>query len=215
MEYFKIEHSTNKSIIGSTYPQCQHAVHKVSIDDESHIWYQKLGYLDEHVLIPDIILSRLAKKTDLISDVTLGRFLILSDKLKSIIEKYANNSELQLVEIKLIVKKEILNYWILNPIIFRNDFIDFEKSENWIEGSGFIKIREISISNYVEFKQLQESLIYPERVKIHNFKLHSNTNQHFFQLSNLKNANSYFVSEELKNAIEKENCTGIEFELVE
>lgn len=215
MRYFKIEYSINKSIIGTTFPQSQNANHKISIDDENHIWNQKPGILKASVVIPDIILSKLAKKTDLISDVTLGRFLILSDKLKSIIEKYANNSELQFVEIKLIVKKEIFNYWILNPIIFRNDFIDFEKSDNWIEGSGFIKIRKVNISSYAEFNQIKDSLIYPEWLTIHNFKLVRNINQHFFQLSNLKNTNSNFISEKLKHEIEKENCTGIDFELVE
>lgn len=215
MKYFKIKYSLNNKIIGDTYPQCQNAIHKITIDDENHIWNQEDGFLKETVSIPDIKLSKLAKQTDLLSDTILGGRLLISNKLKNLIEKYSNVLELQFLNVNLIVKNQYTKYWILNPLIYKNEFIDFENSSIWIEGLGNSKINKIDINNYNEYNNLKNSLLYPERISIHYYKLIDKLNQNFFQLANVKDGNFNIVSEKLKNEIENENCTGIEFELIE
>ena len=92
MKYYIIRQSLNLKIVGS-FPQAIEAKHNCDVWNEpKFIEHQELIKLDFVPIISNAILKTKSKLTDLVSASGMGftRKLLVSNKLKSVIESCAN-----------------------------------------------------------------------------------------------------------------------------
>jgi hypothetical protein len=74
----------------------------------------------------------------------------------------------------------------------------------------------LNISNVLEFDKKIETLEYPNSIFIKNLYFTDEMNYDFLKLRFFENGGSYnFVSQRLKEEIEKQDCTGVEFRPIE
>lgn len=220
MNYYFIQNSLGKDI-GLKYPQVQSVINNCDI-------YNEPKFIDNFIhkkiidFTPCISYAKLydsSKLTDLVSVSSIGfsHVLLISGRLKIILEKY-NNDDFQLFQSKVFHKnKEYADYWVLNMYKFNNESIDYENSEIKLMSGIFDELEIIKFQNYEEFdKKNTEVEIkgYPLNLAIDKVKICKNVEKDFFMI---KNASSglYIVSEKLKKEIEDTQITGIEFQPTE
>ena len=108
MKKFQIKESVDLTQIG-TYPQSIKTNHLVDESSHLHINNFYLSKIEMPIAIPEPIIQEKAKLTDMVSCVYLGYRLVISHKLKSILEKH-NSSDIQYLPVALYYKKEKLDY---------------------------------------------------------------------------------------------------------
>lgn len=147
---------------------------------------------------------------------------IISEKLKSIIEKYRTTG-MQFFNINIIQeRKEYNNYWLLNMYEFNDELIDFKNSTIYYEKhSADFKTTYnsekllLKVNTFSEFiKYYEETKITMESIYIQKLALKKDITEEFFALKYVMGS-MYYVSEKLKQEIEEAGCTGIEFQPVE
>jgi len=171
----------------------------------------------ENIITPIPKLKSKAKLTDLLSvyNIGTGTRLTISTKLKDILVKY-NHGNLEFIPIKMLKGvREINDYWMSNALSSDNDKLDFEKSEFEISNSGISKIKDIPISSYKEYTEIKSQLNYPEVLFIRKPIISNNTKNHILILKDVNGAIGYFISEFLKQEIEKLSCSGLDFKKLE
>ena len=179
-----------------------------------NIYNEKIDF-DPYLL--DIELFANAKLNDLIMEGgPVSGFLVMSGKLKTILEKYRKTG-LQFFNINIIKRKEFFtDYWLLNMYEFNHDYIDFANSiviHQLKKAGGGTEAKEIKVKSTEEFnnhlKIAQEKL---EVITIQKVALNEDLiTEDFFMLKHVFGGNR-FVSEKLKQEIEQAGCTGIEFQ---
>lgn len=216
--YYSIRHSLNTKIIGKFF-QSEDILHNYgNIENPkllNNIYFEKIDF---EPLVPIPILHKKAKITDLISCVnaTSGGQLIISEKLKKIIEKYRKDG---IQYFKTSVIKDNIKYndfFIINMFEFNTQDIDFVKSKVCVRvnkqlGGTEIKILEVNtlenFMTYVNHYKEKMEIVTLENVFLKDIKL-----EDFFQLGfGVK----HIVSYKLKKEIEDAGCTGIEFQPIE
>jgi hypothetical protein len=207
MKYYQLSHSTVEEEVGITYPQSQTTRESLPIDHPQHLWQQKAGILN-NVALPEPVVHPDAKLSDLLSTTATWR-LVMSTKLKVILEKYIKEGQCQFLEMKVHYLSEEYEYWMLNPLEFNMEVIDFATSEIWLCGAGNTKIREMEIKNLTDFEKNSHTLNMPERVTITSVSFVPNITPDFIQLRNAPSM--FYVSETLRNELIKEGCTGVSF----
>jgi hypothetical protein len=133
----------------------------------------------------------------------------MSTKIKVILEKYVKEGQCQFLEMKVHYLSEEYEYWMLNPLEFNMEVIDFGTSEIWLCGAGNTKIRELEINNIADFEISSHTFNMPERVSITSVSFVPEITPDFIQLRNAPRM--FYVSETLRNELIKEGCTGISF----
>lgn len=217
MKYYKINESIDLKEIGF-YPQIEEAEYNCDpFEDKKFI--ENLGYkkIDFEPKLPIGKLNSKAKLTDFMRPIPNGytRRLVISNKLKTILPN-KGNYQLFPTKIKL-NKKNIIDYWFLNPIEFDYDSIDYLKSECYLITDYFSKGEKLDIKSkdiFLEESSRINNLGYPYQLIIKKVVLNNNKNNDFIILGNTKGGISYFVSENLKEIIEAEKITGINFETI-
>jgi hypothetical protein len=212
MRFYELRHSTNPKEIGTTYPQSQTSRDAISIDDPRHLRQQRIGYMKD-VYMPEPVVHPDAKLSDLLSTVVTWR-LVVSTKLKKVLERATMPEQCQFVEMKVHFLSDQFQYWVLNPLHYNMELVDFPASEIWLCGAGDVKIKQISFVDLKTFEEHNNTLSYPERLVIFRVKLTKNTQADFIQLRDVAGAD-YYVSEKLKQEIIGQECTGIKFVEVE
>jgi hypothetical protein len=207
MKYYQLSHSTVKEEVGITYPQSQTTRESLPIDHPQHLWQQKAGILN-NVALPEPVVHSDVKLSDLLSTTSTWR-LVMSSKLKVILEKYIKEGQCQFLEMKVHYLSEEYEYWMLNPLQFNMEVIDFATSEIWLCGAGNTKIREMEIKNLSDFEKNSQTFHMPERVSITSVSFVPDITLDFIQLRNAPCM--FYVSETLRNELIKEGCTGISF----
>ena len=218
MQFYEIRHSLNEKIVGS-YPQAEEAKHNCNVWDEplfiKNFYFEKIEITP---IVSNAILKNNSKLTDLISIPVMGfsNKLLISGKLKKIIEKY-KESGIQYFQSGVYHKNRFFeDYWVMNIFEFNNEYIDFEKTEFSLrirKKGGGTELKKINInstdelSEKIAFHKKKQEIVKAERVFIR-----TKINDNFFVL---KNSIKYIVSENLKKEIEESGCTGIEFTPVE
>lgn len=222
MRYFCITNSLDSKIIGK-YMQAEKAQYHCSVWDEpkfiEHIHFEKIDF---EPIVANAILYPKAKVTDLISVVSMGFTLklLMSGKLKSIFEK-SRKSGLQFFKSDIIHKGDIISdYWILNAYEVDMQFVDYEKSEivsikPKLDGGTYLFTEEIKTLKEFNIKKQEAEEFNPGSLYINKIHLIENIDQDLFVLLHVEGGAKYVVSEKLKNEIEDEGCTGIEFQPVE
>tara|TARA_R110000868_G_scaffold367410_2_gene630383 strand:+ start:2532 stop:3221 length:690 start_codon:yes stop_codon:yes gene_type:complete len=219
MKYYSLQNSANKKILGKHDPY-KKVIHTVSVNDSIHLGKHFLGLVNYVPEIPILELKSEAKILDLMigpSAIGFTNKLIVSSKLKEIL-KENNVNDIQFFEINLIQNnKNIEGYSVMHPIKENLDSIDFNNSEIFISSS-IQPIEKVNIKSVLHFKQLREELQtngYNGRsiafLFIEKLILKKEIERNLIYLNHLRNYGPFLVSEKLKNEIEKNNCTGIEF----
>jgi len=122
MKYYQLSHSTVTEEVGMTYPQSQTARESLPVNHPQHLWQQKAGIL-QNVALPEPVVHPDAKLSDLLSTTATWR-LVMSTKLKVILEKYIKEGQCQFLEMNVHYLSEVNQYWILNPLHFNMELID-------------------------------------------------------------------------------------------
>lgn len=211
MKYYQLSHSTVEEEVGITYPQSQTTRESLPIDHPQHLWQQKAGILN-NVALPEPVVHSDAKLSDLLSITSTWR-LVMSTKLKVILEKYIKEGQCQFLEMNVHYLSEEYQYWMLNPLQFNMEVIDFATSEIWLCGAGNTKIRELEINNIANFEISSHTFHMPERVSITSVSFVPEITPDFIQLRNAPSM--FYVSETLRNELIKEGCTGVSFKEAE
>ena len=198
MKYFRIKESIDIKEIGNTYPQIQDAEYTCNtFEDENfieNIGYKKIDFIPK---LPIGKLHKKAKLTDFLSAAPDGytRRLVISNKLKNRLPD-TGNYQLFSTKIKL-NKNNRIDYWLLNPINFYHENIDYNHTEFYLVESSFSK---------------GEKLGHPYQLRMRKLKLNKNNGLDFIIINKILGGVTYFVSDNLKKKIEKEGITGLVFE---
>lgn len=221
MKFYSINCSLNKEIVGH-YNQVIYAIHHCDIwEDSKFIDNIDFKKVDFEPITSNAILEKQAKLTDLISASCVGFSLklLVSDKLKSIIEKYCEN-KCQFFKSPIIQNKEMISeYWVTNPYNFSMEFIDFKMSTITVRvrkkegGTEKVILEIIALNDFL--KSVKFHWNKDEIVTIDNIQLKEDIIDDFFILQHVEGGLKYIVSENLKREIEEAVCTGIEFQPVE
>ncbi len=207
MKYYQLSHSIVTDEVGMTFPQSQTSRESLPIDHPQHLWQQKAGILN-NVALPEPVVHPDAKLSDLLSTTATWR-LVMSPKLKVILEKYIKEAQCQFLEMKVHYLSEEYEYWMLNPLQFNMEVIDFGVSEIWLCGAGNTKMKKLEIKNIADFEKNSNAFQMPERVGITSVSFVPDITADFIQLRNVPSM--FYVSETLRNELIKEGCTGISF----
>jgi len=211
MKYYQLSHSTVTEEVGMTYPQSQTARESLPVNHPQHLWQQKAGIL-QNVALPEPVVHPDAKLSDLLSTNASWR-LVMSRKLKVILEKYIKDGQCQFLEMNVHYLSETYQYWMLNPLQFNMEVIDFGSSKIWLCGAGNTKIKKLEVNNITDFENISHTFHMPERASITSISFVSDITADFIQLRNAPSM--YYVSETLRNELIKEGCTGISFKETE
>jgi len=177
----------------------------------------------DDVILATPILDKKANLTDLIEiwHVGFNLNILISGKLKKILEKYIGKDKGEFINCPIIKNdKEYSDYWIFNGCSFSQELIDFqnslikyEKQADDFKTTYETKMVFLSIDNLNEFEgYIKVALEKTEVVTIEKLALNeSEITEDFFMLRYVFSG-MYFVSDKLKQEIEEAGCTGIEFQ---
>jgi len=211
MKCYRIRHSLKDT--GRKFPQVETWRGDFNVSDSNYIGNSDnyLKKINGTAILPELLLYKSAKLTDLISSSFMGTGdgLILSEKLYKIISNYSGHNQ-QFFKIKIHHKDiESDNYWYLHPSSTNNDLIDFFESEVW-ELDSLVKNKRKFFTTSEEFENETKIGKYPKMLTIDKYVIKNNFPD-FFVLNFIEGGIGFFVSENLKNDIEKAGCTGIAF----
>lgn len=220
-EFFFLRNSLNNSIVGEV-AQVQDAIYRCHVwDNPKFIDRYDYNRIDEEPIVANAVLTKKAKLTDYLNASIIGfsTGILISGKLKQIIEKYALNS-CQFFKSPVIFKKEeIDDYWILHPYQFAMESIDFKNTDIVIRkrkpegGTETVYTTVQSLSDFVALAE--ESTQKMEIITMQSLHLVDTVLADFFVLRWVEFGVGYVFSQELRTEIESAGCTGIEFQPIE
>lgn len=221
MKYFALQTSLNKKVLGK-YPNIDGFVHHCNVDEESKFIDKFLfEKIEIKPVLSNVILSNDAKLIDFIDvfgDVGFNFGYIISDKFKQILDQF-NCYGFQFFETYIIQNNQrIDNYWQTNIYDFAFSFIDFKNTLFLLKDRDLnrnVISKSINFSNENEFKLFVNNLSYPKMISFSSISFTENMNLDFFTLRYSDGAQKGIVSEKLKNEMEKNEITGIEFRPIE
>ncbi|WP_064966320.1 hypothetical protein [Tenacibaculum ovolyticum] len=214
MKYYKLISSSNIKEVGKI-PQSEDCI----IGDLRQEFIPWEGEIDFDFKLPEPNLEKKSKQTSYIDVVAIHpyRFLVIDDILLAFLKNYNIGNHQNWKINTWYNKKELIekyNLFLLSDTK-QDKYIDFSRSEfyskkmtDW-DNSNVQK--PIFVKDYKEYVFQKESLG-DEYVLLHkNVTLDlSKTNEDMFRFFNAP-LGGYFVSEKLKNDIEKNDFTGMEF----
>lgn len=222
MDYYSIQFTLNSKLKGSNEYVKKY---NIKIPNDKLFWeepkfigniYNEKINFEPYLL--DIELFASSKVNDLIIDSgPVTKKLVVSGKLKKILEKYRKTG-MQFFNINIFQKnKNFSDFWILNMYEINNEFIDFKNSVFYETENVFKYTKQIAINSFEEFMKFKSEIEekgYPYGFIIDRVKLKDNITSDFFALLYVEGGIKYIVSEKLKKEIE-EYCVGIEFMPIE
>lgn len=214
--YYEFSGSRDRSVIGEDYPQMEYS----SDDELCKAQEEVFRYIKRHAYRPiDIAevdvpftIDKNAKLTDLISTGLIGfANQIVKDNLLNIIERF-NCLETKVLEIKLLHKKIIYtNYKVLHFAESLLPHIDYNRTDFYSS----ISQEDLSIKDFKDFMTQRNEMVkimeqpFARTIYIQN-KFVEGLDYFTFGFAKGKT----IVSQTLKNAIETEGITGVEFKEV-
>lgn len=217
MKYYKISNSINIKEVGK-YDQSESAHNIIPFwkDIEN-------GILNESMSVPEPIVHSKAKLTSYLTSVPINqsKFLIIRKEFTDFLRGF-DIIEYHTWSIKIHQNEQILNHYNLFylKVPIQNQIIDFKKSDFLVGRLGDWRDKSIrkpiSLDNYKQYDDLIKKLRKSEdRSQIRCDKLvfdFSNIKWDMFRLTNMPYLGAgYYVSEKLKEGIEKEGFTGMSF----
>jgi hypothetical protein len=219
MKYFAIENSLNEKIMGKI-PQMKDCITHCHVDDPNLIDNLYFKKIEGVPILYNAVLHANAKKTDLIETGGIGfsfGTIVISDKLKKIFDRF-NVYGVQYFNTYIVQSnKENTKYFQTHFYDFPFQNIDFTKTSFLLKDRDIhrnVVSKEITFSNTEELLDFTDEIKYPSIVEFKEITFNSEMNLDYFFLR-FFNANKGIVSENLKNEIERNNITGIEFRPIE
>jgi hypothetical protein len=219
MTYYILNESLNSRIIGK-YPQAVDAEFSCDVWDEPQfIDHKKVSFkqIDFEPFTAKAIMVKKAKLTDYMYISIMGFSLkpLVSGKLKAILE-ITDNQGLQFHYSPVIYQdNEVADYWVLNPYVFDMAAIDFEKADVYLMEKTFRKVKKLAVKNHEDFIKEKGLIIekgYPFSIYIENVYILDRITNDFLVIENVEGGINYLASEKLKQHLEAEGITGIEFQ---
>lgn len=223
MKYYFLKNTLNVKIKGF-YPQVKDVEYYCDVWNTpnfmGNIHFEKFP---DNVILAKPILNKKANLTDLIEiwNVGFNLNLLLSGKLKNIIEKYIDKKKGEFINCPIIKDGiEYTDYWLFNGYNFNQEYIDFqnslikyEKQADDFETSYNTKMIFLSVNSLEEFeKYVDVAKEKAEIITIQKLTLKENSIPDEFFMLRYVFSGIYFISEKLKKEIEDAGCTGIEFQ---
>lgn len=214
--YYLIRHSLDIHIMGH-YPQVREVLYDCDIwEDPRFVDRFVFDQIPEDASVGRPILHSSANLTDLIYLWDMGFVfkLLISGKLKAIIERYAHGG-VQFVPCSVFQDgMEYADYWLWHMYEFGDHLIDFTSS--------MVSVREkkpgggtsLKIANHVQSFSSYEELVKKHELKMEVVKIEpvvfkADADR---DLLKLRNGGGFVVSEQVKYEIISAGCTGIEFQ---
>jgi len=219
MKYFAIEHSLNEKVMGKI-PQLKEVIYNCHIYDEpKFIDNYVFDKINTNPILANAILFSTAKQTDLLDisgSIGFSSGFLLSNKLKEIFDRF-NMYGVQFFDTYIIQKKEKYDYWQAKIYDFPFQYIDFKKTSFILEDRDIdrnVFKKEIMFNTFNDFSDFINEIAYPKMIFFNVISFTPNIDLDYFSLR-FTDAHKGIVSERLKNEIEIQNCTGIEFRPIE
>lgn len=220
MKYFAIESSLNEKLLGKI-PQVKEYIFHCDVENEP-TFIDKFIFekIEINPILSNVNLYSNAKQNDFIDTygyVGFGFGYLISNKFKDILNQF-NVYGIQYFETYIIQKNQKFdNYWQTNIYDFPFHFVDFEKT------TFLFKDRDINknvTSEVISFKSINDFKLFAKQIRYPQWLFFKDiffTNIMDLDFFTLRYSESYkgIVSERLKNEIEKNEITGIEFRPIE
>ncbi len=215
MKYFAIENSLNDRIQGKI-PQVKEHIFNCHVDDTNFIDNFNFNRIESIPILANVVLDPNALQTDLIESGGMGfsfGSIVVSEKLKKILDCY-NIYGLQYFNTYIIQNnKKIDHYFQTHFYDFPFQYIDFKETIFLLSDRDIhrnVIIKEIKFNNTKEFLNFTSKMNYPKMIEFKKISFISEMDLDYFFLR-FSNANKGIISEKLKNEIENQYSTGIEF----
>ncbi len=221
MKYWRIYTSAEKEV--GSVPQIVDPVFNGYYTDSNQLWNNYLKKIDKNTIIPKGNLQNRAKLTDLMSVSFATGNLFISDKLRNIFEHYSSEG-VQFADTQVITKNgHKIKVNIMHPFFTDHPYLDIIRCEFQISNAMGNDVCEIiRYNSFAEFRAKREELINESKKyeDINNHKWVSLSKVVFKENSNVGICSvfdvtyagvGFFVSQELKDQILNENCSGIIF----
>lgn len=221
MKYFAIEYSLDEKIVGKI-PQAKDFEHHCNVVTEpsfiDRLFFRKIV---EKPILSNVILQEKANQTDLINTLSSVGFsygsIVISNKLKVILEQF-NCYGLQYFSTYIVQKNQKFdNYWQTHIYEFAYQYIDFNSTTFKLKDRDCNRnmiTKDVKFNDMDEFLQFTDNIEYPKMLSFNAIFFNKNINLDFFSLRYDEGIKG-IVSERLKNEIEKQEITGIEFRPIE
>jgi len=216
MKYYILSFTTNYKEVGK-FPQSIECL-MGDVQKDFIPWERKIDF---DFKLPEPILEKKSKQTSYINVVAIPSFfLVIDDDLLNFLRDFKignyQNWKINTWQDKQIIEK--YNLFLLNDTK-QVEYIDFKKSEfysknidDW-DNSGVQKTNYVE--NYNEYISLVE-MLRKDKLMIYRSKITlnlRNAKEDLFRVVGV-HPEGYFVSEKLKNSIENNGFTGMEFKEV-
>lgn len=219
MKYYAIENSMNTKIVGKI-PQTKDILSNCHVDEPRFIDNMIYQKIEEVPILPTALLFPKAKITDFIFSFVGFNFgsMLISDKFKKILERF-NLFELQFFPTYFYYYNcKIDGYWQTHISKQGFELLDFEKINFVFKKRIDEKVvyEDIDFINSLEsFLKCKDEKILPTELYFLNLILKKDEFDYFF-IPHYINGNGYgIVSENLKNELENQGVTGVEFRPIE
>ncbi|WGH75602.1 hypothetical protein P8625_00120 [Tenacibaculum tangerinum] len=212
MKYFKLTFSNTIKELGK-FPQSEECI----LGDIQQDFIPLEGRIDFDFTLPEPILEKKAKKTSYVKVVAISDFLVIDDDFLAFLKSF-NIGNYQDWKIKTWQNKQLItnyNLFLINDTK-QGSYIDFSNSEFYSKKLGDWDNSSIQqpvlVNNYDEYVFKQKELRKDQLMLLHR-KVTLNLSKATEDMFRIVNASpgGYFVSEKLKNAIEENGFTGMEF----
>jgi hypothetical protein len=223
MNFYRIRHDINSKVIGSKYPQVEEISIPTTWDDPLFIQSFVGKQAPQNVLLPEGVLYKSSKLTDLVSASAVGLSLnlLISEKLQEVLQD-SKSMGVQFFQTQLHERNGLSHaYAIVHPFAFGYKLLDFKNSEIGfyrdnvgLEFLQSIPAKDIgdlekTINEYEHYVLNSNSI--EKYLLIKKPKLREDINIDFFALQYVYGGTGFFVSENLKMQIQAIDCTGIVF----
>jgi hypothetical protein len=221
-KYYSIYTSLNRKIMG-TLPQMKEVVYNCNVsDDPSFIDKFPFEKIEVEPILANAVLYEKSKQTDLINTGGIGfsfGSIVISDRFKILLEQF-NLFGVQFFPTYILQKgKRIDNYWQTHIYEIPYGYINFKNTDLLVkdrdENRNPIQYYLDRVANKDDFLMLAQSMKYPKMLFLKNVSFIEKMDLDYFLLRNFGGANHGIVSEKLKNEIEKQAITGVEFKPIE
>ncbi|MDO5655543.1 MAG: hypothetical protein Q4G27_05325 [Flavobacteriaceae bacterium] len=217
MKYYKLVESININEIG-IYPQVTNT-EKFFDTQEFGLGFNER--IEKEFILPVPIMENKAKVTSIISVTAIDNsvFLVLKNYFIDFLKKF-KIGDFQFWNIDVYHKKQLIKDYYLFHLSYpsQKEVIDFEKSKFKIKDNTNIILEQKKYTDYHGYQTDWKKLIWEGSVITFDtlYLDFSSANLDLIRIIDIDSIGiGYYVSERLKNAIEKEKFTGFAFQEIE
>jgi len=221
MKYFSIQSSLDEKIMGKL-PQLKEVIHKCNVSNDPN-FINKFVFekIKSRPILSNAVLSTNSKQTDLIEASGVGfsyGAMLISEKLKNLLAN-SHCFGVQFFPTYIIHKNQRNeNYWQTHIYNIPYNLLDLKKTniykKNALTRSVDFK-EKIEVSNTEDLLSKIKELEFPYCIFFKDVAFKDEMNLDYFFLRYFEGANQGIVSQRLKDKIEKQEITGIEFKPIE